>query len=87
MQLTLRIDDNNYLTYNISLSPPDGNGQDTGPEVGAASLADSKLSNLEHAQILGLTTDLIDYLESESSPAQSAPSGDWFTSEFLPNCR
>lgn len=84
MQLTLRIDDNNFITLHLLTTPSGDTGPDAVPEVGAASIADSKLSNISQDQLLALTADALDYLQAEKSPAQASPAGDWFTNEWLP---
>ena len=86
MQLKLWIDDNNYLTFDILMDRNGLTGHDAVPEIGAASLTDSKLSNLRQDQILAITGDLLDYVNAEKTPAQQ-PAGDWFTNEWLPATR
>jgi len=75
MQLTLRIDDNNYVTYAVKFSPADPQQPSAGPELIAATLSDSKLSLLSQTDILDLTAQIVDYF----SVSQSAPKNadDW----------
>ena len=87
MLITIRIDDNNYVTFNTLLGAAVSNGSDSVPEVTAASISDSKLSDIGLPQLLAITGDVLDYVAAESSPAQNAPSGDWFSNEWLPQCK
>ena len=87
MQLQLRIDDDNFVDITFSLSAADAGQPDSGPEVSQAVVTNSKLSNLKTSDIFDITSQVLDFFAAETRPANSAPSGDWFTNEWLPNCR
>ena len=87
MQLQFRIDDNNFIAVNLTLSANDSNNSEHRPEVSAAVVVDSKLSDLSDVELLDLAGQALDYIQSEVSPAAKSPSGDWFTNEWLPACK
>lgn len=84
MQLSIRADNDNYVTFDIRLQASDGNGPSDGPEINSATVIDSKFSKLNDTQLLAITSELLDYLSAETTPVGNAPSGDWFTNEWLP---
>ena len=87
MQLQLRIDDDNYVDITFSLSAADAQQPDSSPEVTQAAITNSKLSNLKTSDVFDLTSQILDFFAAETRPANNPPAGDWFTNEWLPNCR
>ena len=82
MQLTFRIDDNNFLTFDLQLQRVAGNESDAGPELIAAVVTDSKLSNISDDDLMRLVEQVVDY--TARPQGADKPSGDWFENEWLP---
>lgn len=82
MQFQLRVDDDNYVTFALQLQRTVGASADDGPELIAATITDSKLSELSENDIYGLAEQLVDYLSRDQSP-QDSPK-DWFRDSWLP---
>lgn len=76
MQLQFRIDDTNYVTVQCELSKPRAGQSADGPEVTAAVVVDSKLSNLEIDDIFDVAGQILDHLTATAPPAPS-PNEDW----------
>ena len=83
MQFQFRIDDNNCLTFDIRVQAAGSSGFETGPELVAAVISDSKLSNISEDAIIGLAADIVDFF-SVKHPVSTGPSPDWFENEWLP---
>ena len=80
MQLKVWLDDNNTVTFALKLSSP-GHGQpDIGPEIIAASVVDSKLSDIQENQLIDLMGQTADYFSVDHRSPGPAP--DW-REEFL----
>ena len=80
MQLQFRIDDNNYLTYELHISStglgPDGNS----PEVSAVTVnaQATKLSNISDNQLLDVVDQVLGHLTApDSGPETHTPVDDW----------
>lgn len=86
MQLTFRIDDSNYVTTDLRIQATGDDGYADGPEVIAAVVSDSKLSNIEQDQLLDLAADVLDFLAAKH-PVKTGPRPDWYENEFLPATR
>ena len=82
MQFTFRIDDDNYLTFTLNLSPASSGSPSDGPDLHSAAVTDSKLSKLEDHQLLDLAAQIIDYCSHSDSSGE--PDSDWFTNQWLP---
>ena len=76
MQLQFRIDDSNYLTYELSISKPSARGTEDGPEVTATLLVDHKLSSIAEAQLLDVVAQTIDHLTAPD-PGEITSKEDW----------
>lgn len=75
MQLKIWIDDNNYAVVALKLAEA-GVGEPAGfPEVVAASVVDSKLSDLKVDQLFELVGQVCDHLEARATAP--APRDDW----------
>lgn len=85
MQLTFRIDDNNYLTFDLQLQASGPAGYQDGPELIAAAVSDSKLSQLEHDAVLDIAGQVVDYFSRDQQ--STSPGPDWFEKEWLPATR
>ena len=75
MQFSFRIDDNNYATFALTLSPAIPGQPDARPEVNSATLSDSKLSHLSNDDILSIASDVLGLLDS-AQPV--SPQADWY---------
>ncbi len=87
MQLQLRIDDNNYVTIEFQLQTPDTNSPADGPELIAATVIDSKLSNLKSDELFDITGQVVDYFNRPQGAPERRPGYDWFNDEWLPATR
>ncbi len=85
MQFQFRVDDDNFLTFDIQLQRAMLGASETRAELVAATLSDSKLSNLAEGDILDIGAQIVDMLTT-SAQSQS-PSADWFNEEWLPATR
>lgn len=77
MQLTIRIDDHNYLSISTKLEGPDPSQPENGPEVVAAVVTDSKLSDLEAPQLLDIVGQVVDHLTTVQQPPVPSDENDW----------
>lgn len=80
MQLTFRIDDNNFLTVNVRISDAGASEYQDGPEVSAAVISDQKLSDIEASQLLDVVGQVVDHLTAADKPAP--PSNDDWRAKF-----
>lgn len=79
MQLKLWIDDNNQITIDFQLQNSADNGFADGAEVIAATITNSKLSDIGKTQLFDLTGQLVDYFSRPADSAGSAVDHDWRT--------
>lgn len=77
MQLTFRIDDNNYISVSTKLEGPDPSQPENGPEVVAAVVIDSKLSDLEAPQLLDIVGQVVDHLTTVQQAPVAPDENDW----------
>lgn len=76
MQLKFWIDDSNYVTVLCQLEKP-GPGEDESlPDVVAARVSDSKLSDIKVDQLLDIAGQIVDHLTQREAPRVS-PQDDW----------
>lgn len=80
MQLQFRIDDTNYVTVSFQLQKSGNSGFTDGPEVIAATIADSKLSDITNDQLFDLAAAVLEHFEQPQASSGTSP--DW-RSEFL----
>lgn len=80
MQLKIWLDDSNHLTFSLKLSSAVSGGYTDGPEVIAAVVSDSQLSNISEDQLIDLLGQTIDFLTTDQQ--STGPEPDWRT-EFL----
>lgn len=85
MQFQFRIDDNNYITFDLQLQAASVAGYQDGPELIAAIESDSKLSQLEHDAIFDIAGQIVDYFSRDQQ--QTSPGADWYEKEWLPATR
>ena len=72
MQLTFRIDDRNYLTFDLRFQTAGPGSYASGPELIAATVSDSKLSELSDADVIAIAEQVIDYCSRDQTD-NSAP--------------
>lgn len=84
MQLEIRIEDTDSITFGLQFQPTDANGSALGPELIAATVTDSQLSNLRQTQVIDIVNQLVGYFEA-SGEAQK-PAADW-AADFRDQCR
>lgn len=77
MQLTFRIDGDNYITYQLKLSAADNYQPEDGPEVIAALVSESKLSQLEMDEFLGIVAQTLDHVTSAPARPVEETKDDW----------
>ena len=85
MQLSLRIDDNNYLAIALQLQNAGNNQSADGPELVSATVVDSKLSQLSDHDILAITAQVVDYFSRDQRSSETPP--DWYNDIWLPATR
>ena len=66
MQLTIRIDDANTLTFNVQLQIANPDRPQDGTEVVSATIADENLSHIETDDLLDITQQVLDFLTPRS---------------------
>jgi len=76
MQLTFRIDDRNYLTFDLRFQTAGPGSYASGPELIAASIADTELSQLTEADLFNLAAQIVDYFSRDQQAPKKA--GDWY---------
>ncbi len=84
MQLKLWIDDNNQITFDLRLQSSGDNGSQARPELIAAVITDSQLSDIGQDGILDLASQVVGYFEAND--ASQRPAADW-ASEYRDMCR
>ncbi len=85
MQLQFRIDDTNYITVEFQLQSTGADSSSDRPQIIAATVTDTKLSQLKTDDILDLAAQIVDYFSV--APQADKPAGDWFTNDWLPLCK
>ena len=76
MQLTIRIDDANTLTFNVQLQIANPDRPQDGTEVVSATIADENLSHIETDDLLDITQQVLDFL-TPSDNTSIDPDEDW----------
>lgn len=84
MQLKIGLDDNNYITVAIQLQKADDNGPNHGPEIIAATITDTQLSDIGQAELLDIAAQTIGYFEANE--ASQRPAADW-AADYREMCR
>lgn len=85
MQFEFRIDDDNYIRFDLQLQGAGVSGYTDGPELLAATVSDKGVSKLSESEIVGIASQIVDYCSRDQSGGK-APS-DWFEDEWLPATR
>ncbi len=75
MQLQFWLDNDNRVVVDLQLSSVGNSGSESGPEVTAAIISDTKLSHIKADELLDIAGQALDHLEAGSS--QPAPQADW----------
>jgi len=71
MQLTIRIDDTNFLTFDVKLQAVDSNQPAHGAEVISATVSDEQLSHIEADDLLDIAQQCIDAVTAPDSDSVS----------------
>ena len=76
MQFEFRIKGGDSVTINCQLSAAGAHSPEDGPELIAASIADTELSQLTEADLFNLAAQIVDYFSRDQQAPKKA--GDWY---------
>lgn len=77
MQLTFRIDNNNFVTFDIRLEETSYSGSAGDAEIAAAVISDHKLSDLEMDQLADIVGQTLDHWQGKTQRPGPSPQDDW----------
>lgn len=74
MLIQIRIDDSNYVVLDARIRAPIAGGDEDGATLVTAAVAESKLSNIQADDLLGLVGDCVEFIMGESAAAPAVGS-------------
>ena len=82
MQFQFRSQNGDFVVIEPRFQAVDPREPESGTELVAATITDSKLSEFSHDDFFAIMGDFADYFSRSQGTA--APAGDWYADEFLP---
>lgn len=86
MQCQFRIDDNNYIDVDFKLQAAGDGSPLAGPEIIAATITKTQLSDLKADDVFNIVGQIVDYFAVGATPERAGPEPDW-RQEWLESCR